>query len=1021
MMSFRSTKANLPKKITAVLLWHGSFLLSKSVEQKKNSHIVMRGVVMKFDFLKNKSKKEYKINPKKYRRLLLKEWWGDVRHIIVFVLVAFFIAGCISAYQAAIPIYKEFKDDMFDALSTMDSNTFLRSGNTNIYDTDGELIGRIGNEKYEYVEIDKISPYVTKGYIAKEDRNFTMHPGFDIKGTVRAGVAYIKNRGRITQGGSTITQQIIKNSLLTQDQNFKRKITEVLIALQLEKEFNKAQIMEFYCNSNYYGNGCYGIEGASQYYYGHSAEELTLAEAAILVATSNSPNNNNPVVNYERAMEKKKEVLNDMLECKYITMEEYNKALEEEPVIVQKSENVENENYMITYAIHCAALKLMEYNGFEFKYTFESTQEYDSYEEEYSEAYATAVSDIRSGGYIINTSLNPKIQDILQKSIDKGLEKYKDKTEDGIYELQSAGVCVDNETGLVVAVVGGREEKGSYNRGYQAKRQSGSAIKPLLDYGPAYNEGVYTPASILVDEPVDIDGYKPKNAWKGYVGDISSREALLRSYNTIAVKTYMETTKPIAMSYLGSMKFNTLTYSDMIAPAVAVGGFTLGVTPVDMAKGYATIINKGQYVDNDCIMSLLSYDGKEIFKESKKSHEVFNNDTAFMLTDILSGMFQESYMPGSKIKKSDQIYMGKTGTTNNNKDAWFCGGSVYYTTSIWVGYDTPKEMEGIAGGTKPCEMWTSFMDQLHDELKLKKKEFSVPSTIRLSNSSGDIISVDYKQDVYKSRPAGYDYVSMILVDKRNDELRKENEKDLEKKAKDKTDEFEQFQITTVQEAQAIDQMYNEAYMLTDRVSDQDLRNELLRRIAYKYELLDGDVKEKWEAAIDAYKKSMQAQLDEQNGMAAELSAELAVEAETNAKVSYVQSYVNLLNMQNAYSTAAETWIVAARDILVTFDENSNEYITMMPAYEEAVQRMRTLQTMGVLDENAPHELYNSMQQGFNASEIERHAEENENNTFQIANPHEEEDMGEEPEENNGYIVPGDTEDQYDDITPVWEE
>lgn len=908
-----------------------------------------KNIVHSIIFNKKEREKNKKINPKKYARLLRKEKWGDFKHLIIFLFITIIIAAFVTAYEMAIPIYKETKEAMFTSLSEMNANTFMRAGNTDIYDVNNKLIGRLGNEKYEYVDISEISPYVTRGYIAKEDRDFSLHMGVDIKGTFRAMLAYVKNRGAITQGGSTITQQVIKNNLLTQERTFKRKITEIFLAWQMEKEYNKAQIMEFYCNSNYYGNGCYGIEGASQYYYGHSSSDLTLAEAAMLVATSNSPNSCNPVVNYDLSMEKKKNVLSDMLECGYITEEELKSAAEEKPKIVKKSENVANENYMITYAIHCAALKLMEHEGFEFKYTFKSTDEYKRYDKKYGDTYNKAVSNIRSGGYSIYTSLNPDIQKILQKSIDKGMSVYKKKNEDGIYELQCAGVCVDNNTGLVAAIVGGREEKGSYNRGYQSKRQPGSSIKPLLDYGPAYNEGIYTPSSKIVDEPVNIDGYKPTNAWSGYAGSITSREGLLRSYNTIAVKTYMKTTKPVALSYLDSLKFTSLTYSDMVAPAVAVGGFTTGATVIDMAKGYATIANKGRYIDNNCLKSMISYDGKEIYKANNASHEVYNEDVAFMLTDILSGMFQEDYMPGKKFKKSSQIYMGKTGTTNDNKDAWFCGSSPYYSTSLWMGYDIPEKMEGIAGGTKPCEIWTSFMDTLHKEMDLEKKEFYMPDTIRLQDSSGNQKEVKYTKDVYKSRPSGYDYVSMILKERREQQLKEEDEKALQKRAEKAVVKFEKFQITTIEEAQSVDSMYNEVYELADSVSDQNIREKLLTRIAYKYELLTGELTDKWANAIEAYKDALQAKMDEENGNAAELSSELAAEAEKNYHIAVVQCYINLLNMQNQYSYAMETWIIKAKEGLETC-RDYDEYNKLKSNLDAAIDKTRILQEEKALSE-----------------------------------------------------------------------
>lgn len=904
---------------------------------------------------KGSKKKERKINPKKYHRLIRKERWGDFKALIFFLIFTFFLAGVIATYNFTIPIYKETRESMFETLSQMNENTFMRAGNTDIYDVNGNLMGRLGNEKYDYVDISDISKYVTYGYIAKEDRNFSMHNGVDLKGTFRAMLTLVKNRGSITQGGSTITQQVIKNNMLTQERTYKRKIIEIFLAWQLEREYNKAQIMEFYCNSNYYGNGCYGIEGASQYYFGCHASELSLGKAAMLVATSNSPNSYNPVIDYEKSMEEKERVLKDMLECKYISQEEFDKAVAEEPEIVKKSQNVSNENYMITYAIHCAALKVMKANGFTFKYTFESSDEYKKYAKQYDEAYNKTVAEIREGGYTIHTSLNPEIQKKLQKSIDEGMKEYDEKQDNGIYSLQGAGVCVDNKTGLVVAIAGGREGKGSYNRGYQSKRQSGSSIKPLIDYAPAYNEGIYTPASILVDEEVDIDGYKPKNAWKGYKGNISSREALLRSYNTIAVKTYMKVTKTVALSYMDKMKFGSLTYSDMVAPSLAVGGFTVGVTVEDMAKGYATLAMNGQYVDNDCILSLTSYTGKEVYKHKEgNKHEVFNEDVAFMINDILSGMFIEDYMPGTKFKKSNQVYMGKTGTTNDNKDAWFCGSSPYYSTALWIGYDTPKEMEGIAGGTKPCEIWTDFMDTLHGDLKLERKEFPVPKTVMLSNGSGQTKEVGYSKDVYKSRPEGWDYVSMILKEKREQKIREEEEHQYEEDVKLAVSEFEEFQITNVQEAQEVDELYNELFEMVDAIKNKELREELLERIAYKYQLLTGDLTEKWNAAIEAHEKEMQAQLDSDNEIAAELSEEQAKEAERNSKIGLVECYINLLNIQTVYSDIFETWIVKADYGLKECEDYGDDYQRLAELLDEAVLHIRNLQEEYLKNKDKPN-------------------------------------------------------------------
>lgn len=801
---------------------------------------------------------------------------------------------------------------MYDILSDMDETTFKRAGNTVIYDTNENIIGKIGNEKYEYVNITDISDYVQKGYIAKEDKRFTSHHGVDIRATIRAAIALVKNHGAITQGGSTITQQVVKNNLLSQERSYDRKILEIFIAFQLEKEYTKTQIMEFYCNSNYYGNGCYGIEGASEYYYGKSASDLTLGEAAILVATSNSPNNYNPVADYELSMEKKDAVLDAMLECGYIDQDEYDNASRERPEIVQKSENFANENYMITYATHCAALKLMEMENFQFQYVFEDSETSSSYKESYSEAYQNALEEVKTGGYEIYTSFDPDIQSSLQASVDEKLADFPDVDEDGIYKLQGAAVCIDNQTNLIVAVVGGREEKGSLNRGYQAKRQPGSAIKPLLDYGPALNEGVITPSTVYVDEETTINGYTPKNSGGSYRGAVTMREALARSINTIAVQLYTNVGAETCLSYLDKMQFSSLVYADSTATSLAVGGFTYGTTVDDIARGYSTLANGGSYSYNTCIKSLSNSENGLVYEcNSKEDIEVYTEDAAFMMTDMLIGVFEERYGTAHSWQTDDQVYAGKTGTTNDNKDAWFCGYSYYYTTAVWIGYDTPEEMDGVYGGTYPAEIWCDFMNNIHQGLE--KKDFAIPDTIQLENSSGKKKTPSYTSDIYHSRPSGWDYISEILKEKElENEMKRENDKILAE-AEAAVAEFEDFQITTGEEALSLGEKYNAVLEMVNKVNDVDSKNELLERAAYKYELLSGDVVSKWSEAAEIAKETAQKKKDAENVVEAQKSLEMAAEEEKQKLIELAQWYIDQINSLTVYSSYAEQLLNEAEE------------------------------------------------------------------------------------------------------------
>lgn len=838
------------------------------------------------------------------------------------------------------PIYKEVSNNVYSVFANMEDGLFTKSGNTVIYDKNDNVVGRIGNEKYEYVPISKISDYIQNGYIAKEDKNFTTHHGVDLLSTARAGVKLILNKGSITQGGSTITQQVVKNNLLTQEQTFIRKFSEIIIAVQVEKDYTKADIMEFYCNSNYYGNGCYGVEGACQYYYGKSAKDVSLAEAAMIVATSNSPNNYNPVANYETAMKQKDIVLEQMLACGYISEEERDAASKENPEIIRKSEKIDNDSYLISYAVHCAALDLMKNDGFEFRYTFHNEKEYENYEKIYDEKYNRAINAIRNNGYTIKTSLDQDLQKTLQQAISDGLSDYKAKNEDGIYKMQSAAVCVDNSTGMVSAIVGGRDEDGSFNRGYQAVRQPGSCIKPLLDYGPAINEGILTPGTVQNDKKTVVDGYSPQNATHAYRGAVSAREALVRSLNTTALQAFDKTGSETCFEYLDKMHFSTLTYSDMISPAVSIGGFSYGVTVADLAKGYATLANSGKYTDDDCIVSLIDHVGNVVYEKTNTMVEVYTEDTAFMITDMLEGMFQDSYGAGYDSDTDGQIYAGKTGSTDNRKDAWFCGYSKYYSTAVWIGYDYPRDL-GFYGSSYPMEIWLSFMNEISKEKELAPAEFDIPSTISLINEFGSLKTPNYKSKIHQSRPAGWDYTSLLTLDKVAEQKAKDQESEAYQKAQKATEEFEEFQITNAVEAQELKTLYNDVCTLIEALTDPSHRAALSKRVAYKYDLLKNEVSEKWTQAIADLKLAQEAERDLNNKIAAQKSLEAAEKLSKDSKIELVQKYIDAIKERTVYTSIVEDLISNGEKALNACSSYS-EYSELKSSFDSAVAYARSL-------------------------------------------------------------------------------
>lgn len=618
-------------------------------------------------------------------------------------------------YAAVKPELDKCREIAYDKLAQMDRSDFSMLSDTVIYDKDGKQIGLINAGHYQYMDINHINMNLQNGYIAQEDRRFKNHNGVDWIATFRAGLALIKHGGEVTQGGSTITQQVIKNTYLTQERTFTRKIVEILLAPELEKKYSKADIMEFYCNTNFYGHRCYGVEAASLYYFGKHAEDLAPEEGAVLIGISNSPSAYDPVSHPNASKNKRDDVLKSMNEVGYLSNEDYEKAVSSPLKIVQKETEGTDENYQSSYAIHCAALELMKMDGFEFQYTFDNKEDYTLYSERYTTAYSEQSDRIRAGGFQIYTSLDSGLQAVLQTQIDASLSGFTELQENGKFALQGAGVIVDNKTNYVTAIVGGRGADDPFNRAYLSARQPGSTIKPLIDYGPAFDTGEYYPTRMVNDHKWEKG---PSNSGRRYFGNVTVREALNRSLNTVAWQILEDIGIDFGLSYLGEMEFQKLSYVDNQVPSLSIGGFTNGVRVVDMAKGYSTLANGGVYNDRTCIVKILHEKEGELTKDMTPfAKQVYRSDSAFMLTDVLKGTFTSPYGTGRGLGlENDMPAAGKTGTTNSSKDTWFCGYTPYYTAAVWVGYDIPRNMPGIYGATYAGKIWKNVMDEIHQGL-----------------------------------------------------------------------------------------------------------------------------------------------------------------------------------------------------------------------------------------------------------------------------------------------------------------
>lgn len=641
----------------------------------------------------------------------LKAMFITMAVIVVGLMIVFYFT-----YGKKLMALKKDADRII-AMSTED--TFRISETTQCYDVKGNLLSELkGDRASYYIEYDEIPKEAVKAMISIEDKKYLRHNGVDIMAIGRAALELIRHKGKITEGASTITQQLSRNIFLTTEVSWERKFKEIFIALAMEKKYSKEQIMEFYLNNIYFANGYYGIEAASRGYFSKSVSELNMSEITFLCAIPNNPTMYNPLENKQDTMERRERILNQMLNDGLITKAEFVDARDTKVKLDLKT--VKKRNYLETYLYHCATEALMEANGFELKFSFDSDKERKKYDKEYSEFYNECHQSLYTSGYQIYTSLNVSMQRKLQSKVDEVLKDFTEKNEEGIYKLQGAAVCIDNSNGKVAAIVGGRTQKSDYytlNRAYQSFRQPGSTMKPLLVYTPAFEMG-YSPDSVVEDSPIE-DG--PKNADGTYSGNIRIRTAVQFSKNTTAWRLLEVIGIDKGLSYLKNMQFSKISDGDRTL-AAALGGLTTGVSAVEMASAYSTIENDGVFRNPGCIMKILDSDGNLIYAADEEGVRIYEQNACRMSVSTLQTVMTSGTGSGCRMEGYDCA--GKTGTTNDLKDGWFVGFTKYYTTSVWVGYDIPKELSSLAGNSYPGWIWKAFMQELHQERGLENVPFS---------------------------------------------------------------------------------------------------------------------------------------------------------------------------------------------------------------------------------------------------------------------------------------------------------
>lgn len=672
-----------------------------------------------------------------------------------------------------------------------------------IYDANGKKVQKLMgiNANREYKKITDIPECVQNAFVAIEDARFYKHSGVDLQGILRAVFSALSDE-KVTQGASTITQQLLKNQVFGggNEKSFfgkvSRKIQEQSLAIKLESTIDKKKILEYYLNTINLGQNTVGVETASKRYFGKSVSKLTVSEAAVLAGITQNPTEYNPITEQQNNEAKRKIILKNMLDQKYITEDEYEEALGDD--VYSRIQDINKEKRTSSYgdinsyyvdavienvvsdlkqklgytetqaynAIYREGLKIYTCQDQSLqkicddvinndKYYQKNTKSYLSYQlkvkksdgetELYTEgdviAFINDAHKKRISFYFKNRKKAEKyIKLFKKKNLDKH-DKILSESINLIKQPQASFVLMEQSTGKVRAIVGGRGEKTAnrtLNRAASSKRQPGSTFKVLSTYLPALDTSGFTLANVMDDAPYKYPGTNKRvKDWdsSGYKGLTSLRQGIVDSVNIVTVKTFQKVTPQTGFDYLLNLGFTTLVdrretsdgqiYSDIQLPT-ALGGLTDGVTNVELTAAYAAIANGGTYIKPVYYTKIVDSKGNVLLQNSKSGKKVMKNTTAWLLTDAMKDVIKRGTGKKAAFKKIKMPQAGKTGTTSDNTDFWFEGYTPYYTAGIWLGYDSMfTQMSGSASKI----MWRDIMEKVHKVKKLKNKNFKKPEDI----------------------------------------------------------------------------------------------------------------------------------------------------------------------------------------------------------------------------------------------------------------------------------------------------
>ncbi|MBI5555617.1 MAG: penicillin-binding protein 1A [Elusimicrobia bacterium] len=619
-----------------------------------------------------------------------------IRHILFTVIIVLVICTLATA-GAILQLFRKYAKEL---PSTTALEEYKPGLITRFYDIHNEVIAEMFTERRTVVPLQKIPVDLQNAVIATEDERFFKHWGLDLRGIGRATVNNIF-KGRVVEGGSTITQQLARALFLTQDRTYQRKIKEALLSLQIEKKYTKEEILQMYLNQVYFGHGAYGVEQASRIYFGKHVQDLNIAECALVAGMLRAPKAYSPFEHPASAQRRAQTVLSLMYHQNYITLEERNKALQYK-YYTQKPKYVLN---AAPYFIELAKQDLEDKYG---------------------------IDAIYKGGLQIYTTLDLGMQQSADQALDRKLSAYAIKASTDA-PVQCGLIAIDPKNGQIRVLVGGRSfEKSQFNRVTQAKRQPGSAFKTFI-FTAALENGM-TASTLIDDSPVTLMGgdnkeWAPQNYDKEFWGPTTLRRALENSRNLCAVKLIVQITPEVAVNYAHQLGIQSPLGNNL--------SLSLGTSEVNLAEitsAFCTFANYGIKTTPYSIIRVKDTNGNVLEQNTPVEQPVLSEQTAYLMTNLLKGVVQHG--TGYAAKALGRPCAGKTGTSNDYRDAWFIGYTPDLACGVWVGYDDHRIISGKqTGGAIACPIWTDFMEQSLQNFPTS--DFKIPSKIKQ-------VKIDYK-------------------------------------------------------------------------------------------------------------------------------------------------------------------------------------------------------------------------------------------------------------------------------------